>query len=187
MAITFGGDTISTDGSSLQKNINRTIDANGVASGGNNVESFDSTLTSFSPNRPWGHRNRQSPRQNDTNYWDYVDVSNGNGKRGANFTTPGNWIDDATGRFTAPISGVYWFGSHGIAHGGINDGRAAMYVNGSACSRTIAGTQGGNHGGQYGHAMALFLAEGDYVNYAQYSGTGGHQGNWSGFGGVYLG
>ena len=44
MAITFGGDSISVDGSSLQKNINRTIDANGVASGGNTVENFDSTV-----------------------------------------------------------------------------------------------------------------------------------------------
>ena len=46
---------------------------------------------------------------------------------------------------------------------------------------SIAQTQGGNHAGFRGISAGIRLSAGDYVNYAQYSGTGAHTGNWSGF------
>ena len=187
MAITFGGDSISTDSSSINKNVGTTIDANGVSSGGNTSETLKSGPGGvYQSARPWGMRHINNP-QNSNGYWTYANVSSNCGKRGGSFTSSGNWIDDSTGRFTAPVTGVYQFGSHGIAYGSNNDGRFSIYINDSHAAYSIAQTQNGNHAGFRGIPITLRLAAGDYVNYAQYSGTGCHTGNWSGFSGTLIG
>ena len=58
-------------------------------------------------------------------------TNSADGKRGNYGGSLGAWIDDGTGRFTAPQDGLYQLGSHGIAHGSNNDGRFAVYVNGT--------------------------------------------------------
>lgn len=186
MAITFGGDSISTDASTINKNVGTTINASGVSSGGNTSETLKSgTGGVYQSARPWGMRHITNP-QNSTSYWTYTG-GGASGKRGGSFASQGSWIDDSTGRFTAPVAGIYQFGSHGIAHGSNNDGRFAIYVNDSVAAYSIAQTQGGNHAGFRGIPIALKLEAGDYVNYAQYSGTGAHTGNWSGFSGTLIG
>ena len=187
MAITFGGDSISTDSSSINKNVGTTISASGVSSGGNVSETLSSGIGGvYQQARPWGMRMINNP-QNDTATWTFPDDDGGaRGRRGGSFA--GNtWIDNATGRFTAPVTGVYQFTTYGIAHGSNNDGRFSYYINGSQAVRSIAQTQGGNHGGFRGIQVALRLGAGDYVTYAQYSGTGAHTGSWSGFSGTLIG
>ena len=183
MAITFGGDSISSDSSSLEKNVNRTINANGVVSGGQTVESFDSSGRARAAYRPWGMKHINNS-QSTQSYWTYSNQTNPDGDQQ---NISGDWIDEATGRFTAPVSGIYQFGSHGIPTGNTGDTRSALYVNDSIAARHIITSQNGSHGGQTGHPIALKLDAGDYVNYAVYSGTGAHTGNWSGFSGVLIG
>ena len=181
MAVTFGGDNISTDGSSITKRVGVTIGSDGSSSGGNESEVLSNgTRPTYQQGRPWGMRHITNG-QNDTGYWSYSSQTSPDGKRGNYGGSLGAWIDDGTGRFTAPQDGLYQLGSHGIAHGSNNDGRFAVYVNGNKKIHSIAQTQGGNHAGFRGISAGIRLSAGDYVNYAQYSGTGCHTGNWSGF------
>jgi len=187
MAITFGGDSISTDASTINKNVGTTINADGVSSGGNTSETLKSGVGGvYQQARPWGMRMINNP-QNDFATWTFsTSTAGARGIRGGSFSSA-NWIDDATGRFTAPVTGIYQFSTYGIAHGSNNDGRFSYYINGSQAVRSIAQTQGGNHGGFRGIQAAFRLSAGDYVTYAQYSGTGCHTGSWSGFSGTLIG
>jgi hypothetical protein len=182
MAITFGGSSITTDSSTLVKNVNRTI-SDGAASGGQTAENFDSSGRPYAQYRPWAMQHINNP-QGTSSYWTYSTQSNPDGIRN---NISGSWVNQSTGRFTAPVTGLYQFGSHGIPTGNTGDTRFGYYVNDSFAARCICTTQNGSHGGLTGIPVSLYLTAGDYVNYAVYSGTGAHTGTWSGFSGCLVG
>ena len=185
MAITFGGDSISTDSTTLEKNVNRTINATGVASGGQTIESFNSTGLATAQYRPQCMKHGTMPQSHIGN-WTYTTTSNW-GADGVRDNIGGDALDEATGTFTAPVSGVYQFATHGIPVGSTADSRCAIYKNGSYAARWIVTSQNGSHGAQTGGPIALYLAAGDYINAGMYSGVGQHTGTWAGFSGVLIG
>ena len=182
MAITFGGSDIATDSATLNKNVNRTI-TDGTPSGGQTAEQILSSGRHFNQYRVWGARHINNA-QSSTSNWTYSTQTAPDGIRN-NINSA--WVSDGNGRFTAPVTGTYQFGTHGIPTGNTGDTRFAYYVNDSTASYNICTTQNGSHGGLTGLPLSLYLAAGDYVNYAVYSGTGAHTGNWSGFTGTLIG
>jgi hypothetical protein len=142
------------------------------------AQTFDTAGRSFSANRVQAMQHINNG-QGTLSYWTYSTQSSPDGVRGSA-------LNQGNGRFTAPVTGLYQFATHGIPVGNTGDSRMAYYVNDSIVSRTICATQNGSHGGLTGHPVSLYLTAGDYVNYAMYSGVGSHTGTWSGFSGCLI-
>jgi len=170
MPLTLNGDTntIVTDQTTLTMNTNTSVVA----------QSFDTAGRSLSTNRVQAMQHITNS-QGALGYWTYSTQSSPDGVRGTA-------LNQGNGRFTAPVTGLYQFSTHGIPVGNTGDSRMSYYVNDAIVSRTICTTQNGSHGGLTGHPVCFYLTAGDYVNYAMYSGVGAHTGTWSGFSGCLI-
>ena len=134
MAITFGGDSISTDQNTIEKYIGSTVSADGVLSGGLQVQvskgSGQGTAQgTYKQYHPLCMTQRDTSGQQNQHTWnDYSSARDSQGRVERN-VNGGNWC--GSDKFTAPVSGIYHFGGHGITNSGTTDCRMAVYVNGS--------------------------------------------------------
>ena len=190
MAVTFGGDSISTDQNTIEKYIGSTVSNDGVLSGGINVQvskgSGQGTAQgTYKQYHPICHTQRNTSGGQTYHTWnDYSSARDGQGRVERN-VNGGNWC--GSDRFTAPVAGIYHFGGHGITNSSTSDTRIAVYVNGSVVVNSIAMSQGSGHGGLTNQNVNLSLQAGDYVQMGCYSGSGGHGGDWSKWGGTLIG
>ena len=174
MALTIdaANNEIRTDQSSLTKTVNT-----------HTAETTDSAGRSYQAQKPQFMQHLSSEITSG-NYWVASTVSAPDGTYNGDFAACYN---SSNGRFTAPIAGMYQFGSHGIPTGATTDGRFAWYVNGGNVQRSIITTNGASHSGLVGQPMSVYLNAGDYVNYITTSGMTSHGGTWSGFSGCLIG
>jgi len=94
----------------------------------------------------------------------------------------------STGRFTAPVEGVYVLNMYGItATSQDGDIRYAIRRNGSAnASHCISSTGGGNYSPTC-VSVTWYMLVGDYADCSVYEGGVAHGGDWNGFSGYYVG
>ncbi len=190
MAITFGGDSISTDQNKIEKYIGSNITNDGVLTSGIQVQESKGSgqgtaQGTYKQYHPICHTQRNTSGQQNQHTWnDYSSARDGQGRVERN-VNGGNWC--GSDRFTAPVAGVYHFGGHGITNSTTNDCRIAVYVNGSYAARSICMAQGQGHGGLTNQNINLSLEAGDYVQIGTYEGSGAHGGDWSKWGGTLIG
>jgi len=190
MAVTFGGDSISTDNSQIEKYIGSNITSDGVLSSGIKVQESKGggqgvNQGTYKQYHPLCHTQRPASGQQQYHTWsDYSSSRDGQGRVERN-VNGGNWC--GSDRFTAPVAGIYHFGGHGITNSTTNDCRMAVYVNGSYVARSICMAQGQGHGGLTNQNVNLSLAAGDYVQFGCYTSSGAHGGDWSKWGGTLIG
>jgi len=99
----------------------------------------------------------------------------------------GNCFDLTSGRFTAPVDGIYQFNMSHITQGNHGDTRVQMNINGTTnFRRSIVVHTNGPHHNNSNMAFTTYLAEGDYVEAVNSSHTS-HAGNWNHFSGYYVG
>ena len=189
MAVTFGGDSISTDQNKIEKYIGSNITNDGVLTSGIQVQESKgsgqgTSQGTYKQYHPLCHTQRDTSGQQNNHTWSDYSSSASNGKVERN-TNGGNWC--GTDRFTAPVAGVYYFGGHGITNSSTTDCRIAVYINGSYSSRSICMAQGSGHGGLTNQNITLSLEAGDYVQLGCYTSVGAHGGDWSKWGGTLIG
>lgn len=190
MAVTFGGDSISTDQNKIEKYVGSTITSDGVLSGGIQAQESKGSgqgnaQGTYKQYHPLCMTERNSSGQQNNHTWqNYGSARDGQGRVERN-VNGGNWC--GTDRFTAPVAGVYYFGGHGITNSTTTDCRISVQVNGSYNARSICMAQGQGHGGLTNQNIILSLAAGDYVQIGTYEGSGAHGGDWSKWGGTLIG
>lgn len=171
MSITLGPNGFSSDTTSLNIKTSNTTTVESVQVGAT------STKTPNKRFRPsWGG---------------YPNTGHGTGEVWSNYTvyhntTNSGW-NSGTGRFTAPVDGVYVLNMNGITSGGDTDIRYAIMKNGNAnSSHCISSRNGGSHA-PTNVTVTWYLSAGDYAECTVYSNGAAHGGNWNYFSGYYVG
>ena len=147
------------------------------------VANHDTLGNIVNSQRPWFKSHSDSAGNGSPTTW-----TNYNNARLTKAGQQGNCFDLSTGRFTAPIAGLYQFNISHITHSSSGDTRVALYVNGGYNFRRsiVVSTQAPHHNNaNQGHCV--YLGAGDYVEAANHSGSGTHSNDWNHFSGYYVG
>ena len=101
----------------------------------------------------------------------------------------GSHYSTSTGRFTAPVAGVYHFSFYSIQLGSINNGQIKVYVNNNRINGGDVhfSPNSGNYWDYVAWNGDLYLSASDYVHVISPSAVTYHGNNWSGFTGHLVG
>lgn len=150
------------------------------------VANHDTLGNIVNSQRPWFKYQARTTRDSSSNasgVWTDYSTS-----YGTNNGQNGNCFDTSTGRFTAPIAGLYQFNATHITRNSSTDTRVALYLNGTyRFTRSIVVSTQAPHHNNANQGHTVYMSAGDYVEMANHSGSGTHEDNWNHFSGYYVG